>query len=356
MNILNVTEAPGWSGGTNQMLLTARELTRRGHRMVLVCPEGSVLAERALKHGLPVRPLLIREDYDIPAAWKLARIAREEEAVIVHAHHPRAHAVALMGRLFSSRAKLLVTRRVIFPIRTNPFSALKYRAPQIDRFIAVCRATGEELAKAGVSRSRIQVLPSAVEISRWEEARRKRASLPPGGPFRIGLIAHYAVFKGHEVLLEAAPEILRAFPDARFVLAGRGTEELRAKTEALGIAAHVDILGPRDDVPEIVSGLHVFAMPSLQEGIATALMEAQAAGVPCVASNVGGIPDVLVDGETGLLVEPKNSKALAEAIIRLLRGPDEAQAMAERGYERVKRLFDLPAVADRLEALYKEVA
>jgi len=356
MNILNVTEAPGWSGGTNQMLLTARELSRRGHRMVLVCPQGSVLAQRALKHGLPVRPLLIREDYDLPAAWKLERMVREEDARIVHAHHPRAHAVALMARLFSSRAKLLVTRRVIFPIRTNPFSALKYRAPQIDRFIAVCRATGEELAKAGVSRSRIRVIPSAVEMSRWEEARRKRASIPASGPFRIGLIGHYAPFKGHEFLLEAAKDVLRAFPDARFVLAGRGTEELRTKAESLGVAGQVDILGSRDDVPEIVSGLHVFAMPSLQEGIATALMEAQAAGVPCVATKVGGIPDVLVDGETGLLVEPKNSKALAEAIIRLLREPDQARAMAARGYERVRTLFDLPAVADRLEALYKEVA
>ena len=212
------------------------------------------------------------------------------------------------------------------------------------------------MAKAGVSRSRIRVIPSAVEISRWEEARRKRASLPSGGPFRIGLIGHYAVFNGHEVLLEAARDVLRAFPDARFVLAGRGTEELRGKAESLGIAAQVDILGPRDDVPEIVSGLHVFAMPSLQEGIATALMEAQAAGVPCVASRVGGIPDVLVDGETGLLVEPKDPKALAEAIVRVLRNPKEAQAMAERGYERVKSLFNLPAVADRLEALYKELA
>ncbi|MBI5242178.1 MAG: glycosyltransferase family 4 protein [Elusimicrobia bacterium] len=355
MIVLNVTEAPGWSGGTNQMLLTSRELTRRGHKMILACPEGSVLAERATKHSLPVRSLNIREDYDLPAAWKLARMAREEGASIVHAHHPRAHAVALIARLLGSRSKLLVTRRVIFPIRTNPFSALKYRAPLIDRFIAVCHAAADELAKAGVPRSRISVIPSAVEISRWEEARKARASLPPQGPFRIGLIGHYAVFKGHEVLLEAAKEILAAFPDARFVLAGRGTEELRGKAESLGIAAQVDILGPRDDVPDIVSKLHIFAMPSLQEGIATALMEAQVAGVPCVASRVGGIPDVLVDGETGLLVEPRNPKALADAILRLLRNPSEAQALAKRGCERVKSLFALPAVADRLEALYKEV-
>jgi len=97
-------------------------------------------------------------------------------------------------------------------------------------------------------------------------------------------------------------------------------------------------------------------MPSLQEGIATSLMEAQAAGVPCVASNVGGIPEVLLDGETGLLVEPGNPRALADALLRVLRDPAKARAMAARGYERVKSLFDLPVVADKLEALYRSLA
>ncbi|HAH07474.1 MAG TPA: hypothetical protein DCM05_13295 [Elusimicrobia bacterium] len=355
MNLLFVTEAPGWSGGTNQMLLTARELSKRGHKVVTVCPEGSVLAERAGKAGLPVHLLRVRQDYDVPAALKIKALARELGAQVLHAHHPRAHAVCLIARALGCPVPLAVTRRVIFPIRLNPFSALKYRAPLIDRYIAVCEAAALELEKAGVARERIRVIPSAVELSRWEEARARRDAKPPEGPPRIGLIGHYAPFKGHQVLLRAAKDILQAFPGARFVLAGRGTEQLRPLAEELGVLSQVDILGERSDVPDILAGLHLFAMPSLQEGIATALMEAQTAGLPAVASRVGGIPDVLLDGETGLLVPPDDPGALAKAIVRVLQDKTLAEGFVHKGAERVKKLFALPVVADRLEAAYAEL-
>ncbi|MDD2773805.1 MAG: glycosyltransferase family 4 protein [Elusimicrobiales bacterium] len=356
MNLLFVSESSGWSGGTNQMLLTARGLSEKGHRIVFILPEGGVTAERVRAAGFDCRPLRIRQDYDIPAALKIKKIAAETNAAVVHAHHPQAHAVCLIAKYLGMSAPLVVTRRVIFRIRTNPFSAIKYRSKKIARYVAVCNAARTELAKGGVAPERIDVIPSAVEMSRYEDARARRAALAMKPPFRVGLIGHYAWFKGHDYLLEAARDILKEFPGTVFVFAGRDTDKLKAVAEKYGVAKNVEILGERGDVSDILAGLHIFAMPSLQEGIATALIEAQSAGVPAVATNIGGIPDVMLDGETGLMVPARDAAALSAAILKYFKNPALAGQMAERGYNRVLANFNLSSVCDRLERMYCEIS
>ena len=356
MNLLFVSESSGWSGGTNQMLLTAKELSSRGHKIVFALPLNGDTAARAKAAGIDCRHVNIRQDYDIPSALEIKRIAKEISADAVHAHHPQAHAVCLIARHLEMTAPLLVTRRVIFRIRTNPFSMLKYRSAKINRYIAVCNAAKTELAKGGVPPEKITVIPSAVDMNKYAAAHEQRKTLPFKPPFRIGLIGHYAWFKGHDYLLEAAQTVLKEFPDTMFVFAGRDTVKLHEVAEKYGVEKNVEILGERNDVPSILAGLHIFAMPSLQEGIATALIEAQSAGVPAVATRIGGIPDVMLEGETGLMLPEKDAPALAAALLRYMKDPALAEAMAQRGYERVKANFDLPAVCDRLEKVYREVA
>jgi glycosyltransferase involved in cell wall biosynthesis len=356
MNILFVSESRGWSGGTNQMLLTAKELAGRGHNIVFALPLDGDTALRARAAGITCRNVNIRQDYDLPSALAIKRIAAEMNADAVHAHHPQAHAVCLIARHLGMKAPLIVTRRVIFRIRRNPFSALKYRSAKINRYIAVCNAAKTELAKGGVPPEKIDVIPSAVDMKKYAAAHEKRKTLAFKPPYRIGLIGHYAWFKGHEYLLQAAKTVLKEFPDTTFVFAGRDTEKLQELAEQYGVADRVEILGERKDVPDILAGLHIFAMPSLQEGIATALIEAQSAGVPAVATRIGGIPDVMIDGETGLMVPDRDAEALAQALLRYMKEPALAASMAERGHARVIANFDLPAVCDRLEKEYKEVS
>ncbi|MFA5162885.1 MAG: glycosyltransferase family 4 protein [Elusimicrobiales bacterium] len=355
MNLLFVSESRGWSGGANQMLLTAKELSARGHKVFFALPEGEIRS-RAEAAGFDCRPINIRQDYDLPSAFAVKKIAGQTQADIVHAHHPQAHAVCLAARYFGMAAPLIVTRRVIFPLRANPFSALKYRSSRVSRYIAVCNAAKAELVKGGVAAERVEVIPSAVDISKYAAARQKRAALEMKPPFRVGLIGHYAWFKGHDYLLRAAQEIVARFPGTKFVFAGRDTEKLKPIAEEYCVEKNVEILGERRDVPDILAGLHVFAMPSLQEGIATALIEAQSAGVPSVATRIGGIPDVMLADQTGLMVPEKDSHSLAQAIMRYFSEPELAAQMAQRGYERVQANFDLPAVCSRLETLYMSTA
>jgi glycosyltransferase involved in cell wall biosynthesis len=354
MNILFVSESKSWSGGTNQMILTAKELTIRKHKIVFAVSGLGKLSRKAKENGFITETVNIKQDYDILSALKIKQICKKHNINLVHAHHPQAHAVCLTAKYLGLKPPLVVTRRVIFKIRTNPFSRIKYRSNKINRFIAVCNATKNELIKGGVKPDKISVIPSSVDLDIYKNALLQRQKLEFKPPFKIGLVAHYSDFKGHDYLLLAGREIIKQFPDTVFVFAGRDTKKLLPVANSLGLAGNVEILGERNDVPEILAGLHLFAMPSLQEGIATALIEAQSAGLPAVATNVGGIPDVLIDGETGFLVPPKNPKALADAILKMLKNPQIAVDTAEKGYKRVSENFTVSKVTDKLENLYKE--
>ncbi|MBI4056317.1 MAG: glycosyltransferase family 4 protein [Elusimicrobia bacterium] len=352
MRILYITEATGWTGGANQIWLTSQELVRRGHQIgVALRPEGD-LAHRLQKANIPIFPLRIRQDYDLLSAFKLTQIARNFQAGLFHAHHPQSHAMGLLARHLGSPIPLIVTRRVIYPIRTNPFSAFKYRSQKISHYIAVCQKTAEELITAGIEKDRVSVIPSAVEMQRWNPLNSRH---PKNHSPLVTLVAHYSPIKGHEIFLQAAAHVLESIPQTTFRLVGRDTEKLKEMARHLGILPHVEILGERLDIPELLSQTHLYVMPSLMEGIGTSLIEAQAARVPVIASHVGGLPDVVIPNETGILVPPGNSEALAKAIVRLLQNPKEAEQMAQKGYERVQKKFSLPAVVDQLEALYASV-
>ncbi|MDD4005279.1 MAG: glycosyltransferase family 4 protein [Elusimicrobiaceae bacterium] len=353
MKLLFASESHGWSGGANQMLLTAGELAARGHKIIFAVPSDGAVGRRALGAGFEVRDLRIRQDYDVKSALAVKRIARDCHADLVHAHHPRAHAVCLIAKYLGMAQPLIVTRRVIFRIRVNPFSALKYRSSRIDAYLAVCNAAKTELVKGGVEAERVTVIPSAVDFNKYTVARELRAKLEFKPPFRVGMVGHYSWFKGHDCMIAAAPAILKEFPDTVFVFAGRDTNLLADKVRAAGIEKNVEILGERNDVPEILAGLQLFAMPSRQEGIATALIEAHSAGVPAVASNIGGIPDVMLPGETGEMVQVENAPALAAAVIKILGDPAIAGRYADAAFARAREKFALPSVCDRLEAFYR---
>lgn len=339
------------------MLLTSRELTKRGHEVVFALPPEGNTASIAKEAGFRVHPLPIRQDYDVFSAMKLKAVCELEKPDAMHAHHPQAHAVTLIAKYLGAKPPLAVTRRVIFPIRTNFFSAIKYRSPKIKRYIGVCRAVKTELVKGGVQADKIDVIPSAVNLDIYNQVAQERQNLSWKEPFRIGMVGHYATFKGHQVMMKAARSIFKEFPQSRVVMIGRDTKNLAPMAAKLGYAPEqVELMGERRDVPELLKQLHVFVMPSLQEGIATALIEAQAAGIPAVGSDVGGIPDVLVHGETGTLVPPDDPEQLAAAVIALLKNPAQALALAAKARARVSELFAVQAVVSRLEAFYTELA
>ena len=358
MRILYLTESMRWSGGAEQLLTMACALRDRGHEVIVGCQPGSDILERAKAARLPVEPIRMRQDYDLPAAWKVSQVMQQHGTELLHAQHSTAHAVGLVAALWSKVPAFAVTRRVTFPLRKNLFSHLKYRLKRINGYIAISQSVKDELIKGGVDAGRIEIIPSVAGqqvLARTEGAAlRRELGVPADVPLILN-VANYADFKGQDILLAAAVDVLRRFPQARFVFAGRDTEKMIPIAERLRIKASVHAAGFRTDVPRFLAAADIFVMPSLQEAAGTALREAMFAGVPVIGSRAGGIPESISNEETGLLVSPGNPTELAAAIQRMLESPVWARQLGERGRKSAEARFSLETAAAKMEHFYRKL-
>lgn len=220
-----------------------------------------------------------------------------------------------------------------------------------------------EVQRSGIDPKKVTMIPSGVQVQRFidpdpasTEQLREAWGIQPRTHL-IGTVGRFVPPKGHTYLLDAIVRLQSQFPDVKTLVVGDGAllRPMEEKAQALGLSDAVVFTGIRRDVPEILALLDVFVLPSLWEGLPIALLEAMAAGLPVVATRVGGVPEVVEDGVTGLLVPPRDPDALAEAITRLLRDPDLRCKMGQAGRERVESEFSVEKMVRKTETLYEEV-
>ena len=365
MKILHLSESRGWSGGASQLLALASGLRRLGCGSFLACPPEGELRRRAEAEGIETFAFEPFQDYDVFAARAAARLARDLSVDVLHAHHPRAHAVALMAKLMAGRPRprLVVTRRVTFPVGRNPLSALKYRSGAVDGYIAVAETVRERLAEGGVDPRRVAVIPSGVDLSSFsprppDPAFLREQGLGGSAPV-VGLVGHYGSWKGHEVFLRAAGELKRRGVSAVFVVAGRGTEdpELAEEARRAGLeSGDFRLLGFRQDVPRILSCLAVSVNAATGgEGISGALRESLAMGIPVAASRVGGNAELVQSGRTGETFPAGDWRALADAVEALLGDRERARSLAEAGRRFVEENLTVETMVERTFEFYARV-
>jgi glycosyltransferase involved in cell wall biosynthesis len=363
MKIIHLNSERTWRGGEQQMCYLAQGLMERGHESHVVCRPGSPCAEKASALGLTVREFLIRGDVDFSAGGKLARLADEVGADILHAHTARTHLAAVRAKRISSRhPKCVVHRRVDFSIHKLPLrlSGLKYRSG-VDRYIAITDAVKNVMISDGIPAELIEVIHSSTDLRRFDGVHRKpglrdELSLPEKAPI-VGAVGALVGHKGQEYLIRSAAIVLKQMPEVHFLLLGEGErrEELEGLARTLGIAGHFHMPGFRSDVPECLAEFSLFCMSSWGEGMGSSALEAMAMRLPVVATLAGGLPEVIVPGKTGLLVPPRASDALAGAILRLLRNPEESLSFGEAGRKRVEEEFSVSAMVDRTLKLYERL-
>jgi glycosyltransferase involved in cell wall biosynthesis len=355
---LHIDTARTWRGGQNQVLLTVLGLRALGHRAALVTHPDGELRRRA-EEGLELIALAPRNEMDFSAAWRLSRVVRTLRPDIVHAHDPHAVAFAALALSLNTRAPappLVAARRVDFHIKGNSFSRWKYR--QVDCFIAASEAIRRMLVGDGIPEDRAVTVHEGIDSGRIAAmpAAKVHAEfwLPTHAPI-VGNVAALVPHKGHRHLIDTAALVVREVPDARFVIVGEG--ELRPALERqirdLHLEKHVILAGFREDVLALHKGFDLFAMSSVTEGLGTSLLDAMAAGRSVVATSTGGIPEVVVHRETGLLVPPRDHRAMADAIVELLRNEPLRTRMGQAGLERVRARFTVERMVAETLRVYE---
>jgi glycosyltransferase involved in cell wall biosynthesis len=361
LSLFQIDAGREWRGGQRQSFLLAKELRTSGWPFTFVVQPGSPLHEKAEAEGLPVLPLRIRSEIHLGAAFRLARAMRREGCLLAHFHD--AHAVSV-GGMACDRAKVpirVISRRVDFPLKRNFFSRRKYTR-NVDAIIAISEGVKDVLIKGGIAPDVIEIVPSGIDFAPFEKVDgcdflRKEFGFADDD-FLVGIVAALEDHKGHRYLLEAAQILKDRAPKVKIVIVGKGSLEmdLDQQARALGVTGLVFFLGFRDDVPRILASLDLFVLSSHLEGLGTSIMDAMASRLPVVATQAGGIPEVVIHEETGLLVPPRDPAALAQAILEIYQDRGLARRLGERGYEVVHEKFSAEAMARRIIAVYEKLA
>lgn len=357
MSLFQIDAGKEWRGGQRQVLFLARALKARGRSFRLVCPPGSPLHDKAAAEGLPVLPLRMKGEFDLPAVLKLAWVMRKHGCRLAHFHD--AHGVAV-GKAAAALAKVpirVISRRVDFPIKS-----LRKYVKGIDAVIAISDEIKKILVKDGIPSKLIEVIPSGIDFAAFRDVTdrdflRRELHFRPDD-FLVGIVAQLEDHKGHRYLLDATRIIKEETPRIKLIVVGSGSleMELTRQVQDLGVKDLVFFLGFREDVPRILASLDLFVLSSHMEGLGSSIMDAMAAKLPVVATRAGGIPEVVVHRETGLLVQPRSPSALAEAVLKLYKDRKLAAALGEKGFQVVHEKFSAESMAERIIQIYERIA
>jgi glycosyltransferase involved in cell wall biosynthesis len=329
----------------------------------------------SLSHGSSVRRLekagievsVVDEPDDRLAVQALAELLAPLEPEVIHNHMYRAEiigtrAALLLGEKGCKRPAVISTVHSSRIRCVDDRTALRQLTPLMDRLIAVSRAIEQKIRDEGRTGAPVSLIYNGVDLQRYNHQQpcctlHEEYPIPESSPI-VGVVARLEAEKGHRVLLEAWPAVLAVHPEAYLLIVGEGSERnsLEAQAGELGITDRVVFTGRREDVPAVTAALDVAVLPSYREAQGLSVLEAMALSRPVVASNVGGIPEMIEDGVTGLLVPAGDSPALAKAITRLLSDHPYADMIAKRGHNLVHDRFCIELMTSAIEGLYDEAA
>ncbi len=357
LHILHIETGRHLYGGGLQVIWLLEGLSRFGYSNSLVCAQGSAIAHKATSYAT-VHQIPMHGEIDPRLLFSLLRIIRKERPHLIHVHSRRGADVwgGIAAKLSGTTAVL--TRRVDNP---EPPLLARLKYGMFNRVITISEAILRVLTAEGISKNKLVCVPSAVDPRPYQHPCEKewfRKEFRLNTATRtIGVIAQLIPRKGHRDVIDAAPTILNACPQTRFLFFGQGPlrthlEELSTKR---GLAGKITFAGFRHDLERVLPCLSAIVHPATMEGLGVSLLQAAAAGVPIVASNRGGIPEIVRQGENGYLLEPGDVNGIAHAVISLLRDREKAARFGRSGRRIVKAHFSVANMVAGNITVYHQV-
>jgi glycosyltransferase involved in cell wall biosynthesis len=361
-------------GGTEKLVYDlVRHIDKHVVSPVVCCLDKfGDFGEELQREGYQVYTLNRKPGIDWGLISRLSAIVRQEQIDIIHAQQYTPYFYGLMASLSSKLSISTKSPKLIFTEHGIPYPYRKKMKRLIlnpvlclfaDEIITISEYTKSNLIKyENFPARRMKIVYNGVDLGQFSQeidpAAKKQFLRLPHDSKVIGIVARLDPVKNHAMLFRAFKKVLNSIPETYLLIVGEGAEEnkLKALTESLGISDKTVFLGARKDIPELLHIFDVFALPSLSEGMSVTLIEAMGAGVPVVATRVGGNPEVVKDQETGYLVESDNDQEMADMLIKLLQDNEARQRMRQAGQQRAHDIFSLDKMVNTYTELYFKVS
>ncbi len=373
IKILHIHVLPVITGSGINTFLTMNGLKQKYH-MEMACATGGPLNDLVEQHGIPVRRInnFVSEVSlfkDLHALWQVYRLLRREKYDLIHTHNSKGSFIGRLAAKLAGGPPLVYTahgyafhenerwfRRIFF------FALEKIAKNWSARVICISQPLVDLWVQRNLApREKIRKIYSGIDICEFaqedkRELVRQELGLQPNN-IAIGQVSKLWEGKGHEDIITACPRIFEKVPNAKVFFIGNGPIRNKLNEIVLknNLQDRIIFLGHHDDIPRITSALDIAVLASHYEGMGRVILEAMAAGLPVVATRVGGIPDLVVEQETGLLVDSQSPEQLAQAIISLAHDPELRDSMGSRGRQRVDSRFSAATMVEQIDQVYQEV-
>ncbi|MDD4767019.1 MAG: glycosyltransferase [Desulfotomaculaceae bacterium] len=364
LKILHIIGGGEFGGAEKHILNLAGAVDLQAVELTVCCLFSAPFVEIAARAGIKALAVPMRSKADFAVIRKLSGLIQSGEFDLVHTHGVRAN---LLGRLAARQAgkKKVITTVHSLLERDYQGMALRYVNSLAERatrsltghFIAVSQGLKDRLVAGGIPAQSITVIYNGILLDGLRPVDAAEADLTSREAPLVGIVARLHAVKGHRYFIEAAREILLQRPATRFLIVGDGPYRpvLEKLAGSMGVSDKVVFTGFVEDVYSLMAELDLLVISSLWEGFGLTAIEALALGVPVVATEVGGLPEVVQHGETGLLAPPADAAALAKSIVWMLEHPQEGREMAAKGGDMVRRKFTAEEMARRTVNLYRKV-
>ena len=361
MKVLHISTPRSWRGGEQQLTYLMVELALKGIEQSLFCPGGSVMERVAKEQGIRTAIFTKRMSFDPFAAYALHRFAQEENISLIHTHDSHAHTLAVLAAsLFRFNVPIIVSRRVDFPVRTTGVGGWKYRHRNVQGYISVSQAINDVMIASGVEPGLLSVVHSGIDIHRFRKSPdgrlRSEFGLSVDTPL-VGNVSAIAPHKDYRTFVKTAELLLQRGVDAYFMIIGGDggeEEEIRDYVQGKGLSDRILFTGFRTDIEQILPELDLFLITSKTEGLGTTILDAFAAGVPVIATRGGGIGEIVLHQQSGLIADVGEAEELAHQVESVLTDPQLGSKLIEGGREEVKK-YSKEKTAEKTLEVYRRV-
>jgi glycosyltransferase involved in cell wall biosynthesis len=363
VKVLQLISSGGYYGAENMLLnlCASQEAAGSQNSLLLfynVHTPNVEFYERARRHGISVRMVHCKGRADWRAVQQIEEYIQSEAIDVVHTHGYKADLYGFLAAWRSGKPVVATCHNWVGGTTAlgiyNHLDRLALK--KFSALAAVSDEVAQRLLDSGVPAEKIKIIANGIDVQAFEHGQPLPA-LSCVGEKVVGMVARLDLQKGFEYLLRAVRELCNTMNGFKVVIVGEGPDRpaIEAMVQEYGLQSSVILAGQQSDMPGVYAAMDIFVLPSLNEGLPMTILEAMAASKPVVATRVGAIPKVINDGENGLLINPRNSEALRNALASLLSDPDKCRRMGERAHDWVSRNYTSEAMAIKYRQLYEEI-